>query len=108
MANQKIRLGLIGAGGMGSGDTQYALSLPDVELTAVADIYSGRLERAKQRWGASLFTTRDYREVLTRKDVDAVIVATPDHWHSRITIEALRLVRTSTAKSPWCIVWVRG
>ena len=100
MANQKIRLGLIGAGGMGSGDTQYALSLPDVELTAVADIYSGRLERAKQRWGASLFTTRDYREVLARKDVDAVIVATPDHWHSRITIEALEAGKDVYCEKP--------
>ena len=100
MANQKIRLGLIGAGGMGSGDTQYALSLPDVELTAVADIYSGRLERAKQRWGANLFTTRDYREVLARKDVDAVIVATPDHWHSRITIEALEAGKDVYCEKP--------
>ena len=100
MANQKIRLGLIGAGGMGSGDTQYALSLPDVELTAVADIYSGRLERAKQRWGASLFTTRDYRQVLARKDVDAVIVATPDHWHSRITIEALEAGKDVYCEKP--------
>ncbi len=100
MANQKIRLGLIGAGGMGSGDTQYALSLPDVELTAVADIYSGRLERAKQRWGANLFATRDYREVLARKDVDAVIVATPDHWHSRITIEALEAGKDVYCEKP--------
>ncbi len=88
-ANDKIRIATIGVGGMGSGDTRYALQLPGTELVAVADIYDGRRERAKEVWGKQLFTTRDYREILARKDIDAVIVATPDHWHSRITIEAL-------------------
>src|SRR5438046_2537997 len=88
-ANDRIRIALIGAGGMGSGDTQYQLSLPGVELVAVCDIYDGRLVRAKEVWGNHLFTTRDYREILARKDVDSVIIATPDHWHSRITIDAL-------------------
>jgi len=88
-ANDRIRIALIGAGGMGSGDTRYELSYPGVELAAVCDIYDGRLARAKENWGNHIFTTRDYREVLARKDVDTVIVATPDHWHSRITIDAL-------------------
>ena len=88
-ANDRIRIALIGAGGMGSGDTRYELSYPGVELAAVCDIYDGRLTRAKENWGNHIFTTRDYREVLARKDVDTVIIATPDHWHSRITIDAL-------------------
>ena len=99
-ASDKIRLGLIGAGGMGSGDAGYALSLPNVEMTAVSDIYSGRLERAKERWGSGLYTTRDYRELLARKDVDAVIVATPDHWHSRITIAALEAGKDVYCEKP--------
>src|SRR3989440_3010670 len=88
-ANDRLQLALIGAGGMGSGDTRYQLAFPGVALVAVCDIYDGRLARAKEVWGNQLFTTRDYREVLARKDVDAVIIATPDHWHSRITIAAL-------------------
>ncbi|HET9321294.1 MAG TPA: Gfo/Idh/MocA family oxidoreductase, partial [Bryobacteraceae bacterium] len=88
-ANDRVQIALIGAGGMGSGDTKYELSYPGVELVAVCDIYDGRLARAKEVWGNHLFTTRDYREILARKDVDSVIIATPDHWHSRITIDAL-------------------
>ena len=88
-ANDKIRLATIGFGGMGMGDTRNATSLPGVELVAVSDIYDGRLARAKEVYGSGIFTTRDYREVLARKDVDAVIIATPDHWHSKISIDAL-------------------
>jgi predicted dehydrogenase len=88
-ANDRLQIALIGAGGMGSGDTHYQLGFPGVALVAVCDIYDGRLARAKEVWGNHLSTTRDYREVLARKDVDAVIIATPDHWHSRITIAAL-------------------
>ncbi|MBL8211468.1 MAG: Gfo/Idh/MocA family oxidoreductase [Bryobacterales bacterium] len=88
-ANDKIQIALIGAGGMGQGDTRSALSIPGVELVACADIYSSRLTRCKENWGNHLFTTKDYREILARKDVDAVIIATPDHWHSTITIDAL-------------------
>lgn len=88
-ANDKVQIALIGAGGMGSGDIEYERTIPGVKLVAVADVYDGRLERAKEKWGRDLFTTRDFREVLARKDVDAVVIATPDHWHAPITIEAL-------------------
>src|SRR5258707_5760952 len=64
--SDKIRLGLIGAGGQGMGDTREALKIPGIELVAVADLYDGRLARTKEIWGNQLFTTRDYREVLAR------------------------------------------
>ena len=87
--NSNIQIALIGAGGMGQGDARMATSLPGVKLIAACDIYDGRLRRAKEIWGDSTFTTRDYREILARKDVDSVIIATPDHWHATITKDAL-------------------
>jgi predicted dehydrogenase len=95
-----IQIALIGAGGMGMGDTSYAVSLPGVKLVAVCDVYDGRLQRTKEKWGRDLFTTRDYREVLARKDVDAVIIATPDHWHQRITVDALNAGKDVYCEKP--------
>jgi predicted dehydrogenase len=84
-----IRLALIGAGIMGVEDTNTALRHSNVELVAVCDLYKGRLDAAKQRWGNHLFVTQDHHELLKRNDVDAVIIATSDHWHKQISIDAM-------------------
>ncbi|MBB4080946.1 putative dehydrogenase [Lewinella aquimaris] len=88
-ANEQINLACIGLGIQGFGDLAAALQHPGVKLVAGCDLYTGHLERAREVYGSDIFLTRDYREVLARTDVDAVIVATPDHWHDTITIEAL-------------------
>jgi predicted dehydrogenase len=88
--NDKIRIGCIGLGIMGHNDIRTALKVPGVELVAVADLYDGRLVRAKELYGNDIFTTRDYNEILKRNDIDAVIVATSDNWHARATIDALK------------------
>ncbi|ASU33270.1 Gfo/Idh/MocA family protein [Mucilaginibacter xinganensis] len=87
--NDQINIALIGAGGQGSEDTNVALQIPGVKLIAVCDLYDGRLADAKKRWGADIFTTKIYKEVLNRKDIDAVIIGTPDHWHEQISVDAM-------------------
>src|ERR1700722_5945486 len=73
-ANDNIQIALIGAGGQGQSDTRMAVQVPGVKLVAVADCYDGRLAHSKEVWGADIFTTRDYAQILERKDIDAVII----------------------------------
>ena len=87
--NDQINLALIGAGGQGMSDTATALRVPGVRLVAVADCYDGRRARAQELWGKDVFTSRDFREVLARPDVDAVLIATPDHWHQPAAVAAM-------------------
>lgn len=98
--NDRVQIATIGIGGMGFGDTRNALKDPGVELVAVCDLYTGRLERAKELFGDGIATTRDYREILARPDVDAVIIATPDHWHVPIAIDALRAKKDVYLQKP--------
>lgn len=98
--NDTIRIGCIGLGIMGHANLETALKIPGIEMAGACDLYTGRLERAKELWGKALFTTRDYRELLERKDIDAVIIATSDHWHARITIDALKKGKAVYCEKP--------
>lgn len=88
--DNKIRIATIGMGIQGHQDTNAALRTGMCEFVAAADLYDGRLTRVKELYGNHIFTTRDYREILERKDIDAVLIVTPDHWHDRITMAALK------------------
>jgi len=96
-AGDTLQIALIGAGGMGLADANTAITVPGVKLVAACDLYDGRLADAKKIYGNDIFTTRDYREILQRKDIAAVIVATPDHWHKDISVDAM-----NAGKSVYC------
>ncbi len=99
-STDKIRIACIGMGIMGFGDTKTALKVPGVELAAVCDLYDGRLERAKEVFGKDIFTTKDFNKILDRKDIDAVIIATTDHWHDHISIAAMRKGKAVYCEKP--------
>lgn len=88
-ANDHINIASIGVGGMGQGNTRTALRVNGTKLVAVCDLYDSRMKRCQEIWGDDIYTSRDYRDVLNRRDVDAVIISTTDHWHEEITIAAL-------------------
>jgi predicted dehydrogenase len=92
-ANDRIRFGLIGCGGMGRGDMRDFLKAGQTELVALCDVDPAHIERAQNTAmdagsPKAEFTTKDFRKVLERNDLDAVIVGTPDHWHAIPTILA--------------------
>lgn len=99
-ANDTIRLGVIGTGIIGFYNIRSALTVPGVELAAVCDLYDGRLIRAKEEFGQDIITTRDYREILSRPDIDVVLIATPDHWHDVISIDAMKAGKAIYCEKP--------
>lgn len=89
-ANDKIRFGVIGCGGMGTGHLNGLVgrsSADNLQVTAVCDVYQKRLNRAAGIGQCEGYL--DYRKLLERPDVDAVLIATPDHWHGKIAIDAM-------------------
>ncbi len=88
-ANDKVNIAVIGAGIMGFNNLETSVQVPGVKLVGVCDLYTGRLERAKELYGNDIFTTKNYQEILDRKDVDAVLICTSDNWHDRISIDAM-------------------
>lgn len=88
-SNDKIRIGVIGYGVQGHFDLNTALQVPGVELAGICDLYTGRIQNAKEQYGDDLFTTRDYRELLDREDIDAVLICSIDVWHAQMTLDAL-------------------
>lgn len=84
-----VTVALIGGGGMGTVDMETSLSVGGVRMGGVCDLYDGRLASARKTWGENLFVTKDYKEILKRKEIDAVIIGTPDHWHKQIGVDAL-------------------
>ena len=107
-ANDRVRLGLIGCGGRGSQDWTTFLGLQDIEPTAVCDVYEPFRERAIAAASGKPAGHHDFRQLLERKDVDAVIVATPDHWHALITIAACQAGKDVYCEKPLSLTVAEG
>ena len=112
-ANDRIVMASIGVGGMGGGHLRELLGEPRVRLAAICDVRAEHRDRAKAavdaRYGdTSAKTYNDYRELLAREDIDAVLIAVPDHWHALIGLEAARRGKHMYYEKPMAITVREG
>jgi predicted dehydrogenase len=88
-ANDRIVMGILGAGGRGRGVMRIFLKNPGVEFAAVCDVYEHNIGEGMKIAGDKARSTYEYREVLDSKDIQALLIATPDHWHGPMLLDAL-------------------
>jgi predicted dehydrogenase len=102
--NEKVRLGVIGCGEMGQGDLKCFFLNPEVDCVALCDVDDARLAKAtaicQEQRGKKPDTVKDFRHVLDRKDVDIVLVATPDHWHALPAVMACQAGKDVYVEKP--------
>ncbi len=99
-ANDRIRLGLIGCGDRGTGVMGLFVKTDQVQVIALCDIYEAHIERARKRGAADAAGFADHRKLLETRDLDAVLIATPDHWHAPIAIDALNAKKDVYCEKP--------
>ena len=87
-ANDRLQLGLIGAGGMGRANLKNCTKHDDVVVTGICEVWKERRDATIAEHGGKPKPYNDYRELLAQKDVDAVIIASPPHWHALMAIDA--------------------
>ena len=99
-ANDKIRVGAIGTGGRCQFLMKIFVDNPSVDLVAVCDVYGPRRNKALKIAGRDAKSYLDYHEVLDRKDIDAVIIGSPDHWHKQMLIDAVHAGKDAYVEKP--------
>ncbi len=112
-ANDRIRIGLIGCGGMGNANLRDFLKIKEVELVALCDVDQSRIDKTQATTAAeaaqkAAFLTQDFRRLIERNDIDAVINATPDHWHALPTIMACRAGKDVYVEKPLALTVAEG
>src|SRR5688500_16231487 len=99
-ANDRIGVGIIGHGGKGQGLWRNFLAQPGVDAVAVADVYQAHLDKGVAQSQGKARAYKDFRKLLEDKDVQAVIIATPDHWHAAMTVAACRAGKDVYVEKP--------
>jgi predicted dehydrogenase len=111
-ANDKVRIAFLGVGRMGSGNLGYAAKTPGFEIAAVCDVYQPALDAAQAQARKLGFpdvkAVRDFRQILADRSIDAVSIATPDHWHAYIAIEACKAGKDVWVEKPACVYVEEG
>jgi predicted dehydrogenase len=87
-ANETLNVGLIGTGGRCRHLLKSLITIPNVKVTAIADVWDAARAETRKMLKEEVFATKAYPELLARKDVDAVLIASPDHWHVPMTVDA--------------------
>lgn len=99
-ANDSVRVAGIGVGSRGAYDLGLAAKAERTEIVAVADVYAPRLAEIKEKLAPQGQAYKDYRELLDRKDIDAVIIGSPDHWHVQMIIDSVRAGKDVYCEKP--------
>ncbi|HEY1495568.1 MAG TPA: Gfo/Idh/MocA family oxidoreductase [Candidatus Solibacter sp.] len=107
-ANERVRMGLIGSGGRGREDWGTFLKQPDFEPVAVCDVYAPFLAKGIEMTEGRAKPVKDFRRLLEQKDIDAVIVATPDHWHALMTVAACEAGKDVYCEKPLSLTVTDG
>jgi predicted dehydrogenase len=107
-ANDRIQIGVIGTGARSQEIMQALLEHKNAEIVGVADAYKGRLERALDRVGGRAKAYPTWRDVISDKSIDAVVVATPDHWHKDMVIAAMRAGKDVYCEKPLTLTIAEG
>src|SRR5580704_2926919 len=110
-ANDRIAVGFIGLGAMGSGNLGYAMKVPEVEPVAICDVYQPHEERAvaaARKGGFQPKAVKDFRDILADKSIDAVCISTPDHWHAYMAVEACKAGKDVWVEKPACVYVEEG
>ena len=107
-ANDRIRVGFIGLGNRGDQVLDAFLEHHDAEVAAICDLHQPYLDFAAKKIGTSPRQFHDYRKLLDVKDLDAVVIATPDHWHALMTIHACQAGKDVYAEKPLSLCVAEG
>jgi predicted dehydrogenase len=101
-ANDRIRVGVIGSGHRARQDMGMFKKVPNIEFVAICDVYAPARAAAMEIAGPGAQAYTNYHEVLDRKDIDAVLIGSPDHWHKQMLIDAVNAGKDAYVEKPIC------